>query len=97
MHLTDSSHSHLEVYICGQICKETHGTYRVSMNELHFNNLLMEHIQPPPVFDSKADDANRAGFIEIGFPTLVLKLDEANSEVPLCLWYVLEFLWRSPS
>jgi hypothetical protein len=76
----------VKVYVCGQICKETHGTYRVSMNENHFTSLLMEHIHPPPVFDSKTEEMSRDGFIEIGFPTLILKLDDANAELPLCFW-----------
>jgi hypothetical protein len=37
------------IKVCETICKSTHGTYRVVLDEQHFGDLLMAHITPPPV------------------------------------------------
>jgi hypothetical protein len=70
------------MYICGQICKETQGSYTVSKNENHFQRLLLNHIQPPIIFHSNQEVCT-VGFLKVGFPQLILQSDQLDIH---CFW-----------
>eukprot|EP00842_Homolaphlyctis_polyrhiza_P000725 jgi/Hompol1/1653/HPOL_000827-RA len=54
-----------EMQICKRMSSATKGTYHVAMNEAHFKELLMEHVQPPPLLAQHSI----SNIIEMGFPT----------------------------
>ncbi|KAI9105872.1 Ssl1-like-domain-containing protein [Phlyctochytrium arcticum] len=53
-----------EVQVCKEICKVTHGTYHVVLNEMHYREVLFDHIPPPPL----AQEKEAASVIRMGFP-----------------------------
>jgi transcription initiation factor TFIIH subunit 2 len=78
-----------EMHICSEICKETQGEYRIIRNESHFTSLLNEHIHPPKIFAFKKEEAQKSGFIDIGFPELKLKFEEGVN-ISLCFCHKKE-------
>lgn len=63
-----------EVYMIKKICKDTFGSYLVSINEGHYEDLLTQFITPPPV--NTAESGILSYLIPMGFP---LKLSGEES------------------
>ncbi|XP_062579817.1 general transcription factor IIH subunit 2-like [Saccostrea cucullata] len=60
-----------EVCICKKLCKETHGSYNVILDESHFKDLLTHHVTPPP-----ATASTESSLIRMGFPHHQLSSDK---------------------
>jgi transcription initiation factor TFIIH subunit 2 len=71
-----------EVKVCKEICKKTHGTFGVTLDEGHFRDLLFEHINPPEIEAREKPRANQTqanteddeydegvDLMQMGFPT----------------------------
>lgn len=60
-----------EVCVCKKLCKETHGSYSVILDECHFKDLLTQHVTPPP-----ATASTESSLIRMGFPHHQLSADK---------------------
>lgn len=52
-----------ELAVCKKIVKATHGTYNVVLDDVHFKELLNDHLSPPP-----ATGNTESSLIRMGFP-----------------------------
>jgi hypothetical protein len=47
-----------EMYVCRRITEETKGTYRISLDAKHLQDLLMAQISPPPMVNAEVSSAS---------------------------------------
>ncbi|KAH3743116.1 TFIIH subunit [Pelomyxa schiedti] len=57
-----------EVFIYKHLAEQTGGTCAVALNDQHVQQLLLEHVHPPPVLPSIV-----AQIVKMGFPTQILE------------------------
>jgi hypothetical protein len=67
-----------EVYVCKAIASQTHGTYRVALNEDHFKEILFLLLPPPP-----STTKTETALIKMGFPQ-----KRTENTPSLCIWYL---------
>lgn len=68
-----------QVFFAENIAKSTGGTYDVVINEDHFQRLIMQNVQPPPML--LGEQKSLGYLVQMGFPVL-----ESSTEEFLCLW-----------
>ncbi|XP_056647580.1 general transcription factor IIH subunit 2 [Diorhabda sublineata] len=71
-----------EVHVCRLLADQTNGTYNVILDDIHFKDLLMQQVDPPP-----AAMCLESNLIKMGFPH---QLNVEGSEEPLtmCMCHV---------
>ncbi|KAJ1509513.1 hypothetical protein HMI54_002300 [Coelomomyces lativittatus] len=68
-----------EVYMCRQWCEKSLGVFAVALNEVHFKELILEHLSPPPMYLKGTTPSNLGDLMQMGFP------ERITEEVPfLC-------------
>nr|CAI5840279.1 unnamed protein product [Callosobruchus analis] len=74
-----------EVHICRQLANQTGGIYNVILDDAHFRDLLMQHVEPPPAAVSL-----ESSLIKMGFPHQIDRDAAEAAEEPLtmCMCHV---------
>ncbi|XP_069122412.1 general transcription factor IIH subunit 2-like isoform X1 [Argopecten irradians] len=73
-----------EVRVCKRICHETSGKYFVILDEVHFRDLLISHVTPPP-----ATSSTESSLIKMGFPHHNLSGDKGKGEkASMCMCHL---------
>lgn len=66
-----------EIHICRQLATETNGVYGCALDDAHFRDQLLQHIDPPPAAQSQDNS-----LIKMGFPYVQA---EEEKELPLTM------------
>ncbi|XP_071146984.1 general transcription factor IIH subunit 2-like [Mytilus edulis] len=73
-----------EIRVCKKLCMDTNGLYNVILDENHFKDLLLQHIDPPP-----ATANTEASLIRMGFPHHLLGGSKEKEEMPsMCMCHL---------
>lgn len=73
-----------EVHICRVLAKETGGKFGVVLDDAHFRDQLLEHVEPPP-----AATRMEPALIKMGFPHHITGAAGASKDAPtlaMCMW-----------
>jgi len=73
-----------EVFICKTMAKVTGGQFGVVLDDAHFKDLLLLHVEPPPAA-AKLEPA----LIKMGFPHHITGAVGESKDAPLlaiCMW-----------
>ncbi|KAF7635563.1 General transcription factor IIH subunit [Meloidogyne graminicola] len=70
-----------EVYAFKKLCVTTQGKYGVALDREHFDLLLTEHLQPPPLLPKQG---HQDSIVKWDFP-----LKKAKTIPSFCAWYIL--------
>jgi len=69
-----------EVHVCHKLCHETGGLFGVILDDSHFQDQLLQHIDPPP-----AATFLDSSLIKIGFPYHMMQ-EGKEAPLALCMW-----------
>lgn len=73
---------HSEVAVCKRIAQKTGGSFQVAIDDIHFIDLVNEHIRPPTSISVKGHGRLGSYAIRMGFPeAIVMSIETAG---PLC-------------
>lgn len=73
-----------EVHVCRLLAKETGGCFGVVLDDAHYRDQLLQHVEPPPAA-TKLEPA----LIKMGFPHHVTGAVGASKDAPtlaMCMW-----------
>ncbi|XP_055375140.1 general transcription factor IIH subunit 2 [Condylostylus longicornis] len=71
-----------EIRACRYLTKETNGTYGAALDDFHYRNLLLAHVDPPP-----ATQTQENSLIKMGFPHA--KCDEGKDPpLTMCMCHI---------
>lgn len=74
-----------EIYICRYLTQETGGIYGAVLDDAHFKDQLLQHVDPPP-----ATQTQQNSLIKMGFPHGQNE-DSKDPPLTMCMWYVYIF------
>lgn len=74
-----------EIRVCKYLTQETGGVYGAVLDDAHYKDQLLQHIDPPPAAQSQENS-----LIKMGFPHGDSE-EGLNPALTMCMWYVKDF------
>ncbi|CAH1119166.1 unnamed protein product [Phaedon cochleariae] len=71
-----------EVHVCRLLANQTNGVYNVILDDSHFKDLLLQHVDPPP-----AAKCLESSLIKMGFPHQI-NIEGSEEPLTMCMCHV---------